>query len=137
MANNFLLPCSSVRKTGTIQAQGAGPTLQQAIANAITVGLARVSFFPPSFPRCDLRCPIGHVHPPVAEGFTSDDSGEFDTPLPGGGSLHHFYVIGVLNWSMTRTCSKLHLANIKGLSKKLLGRTAAGSKVVRRSKGRR
>ena len=110
----ILTGCGNTTKTGTTEGQGAGPTLNAAIANAVNNAQAIASLSPPSFPRCPISCPVRRVGPVVPGLFTVATSGEFDVNSPTG-KIRLFYVTGSLEWNVTRNCSKLKLSMVRGI----------------------
>ena len=104
-----ILSCAPIRKTGTIEGQGVGSTRDVAIVHATTYAYNLIALSLPTFPRCPNICPIRKIGPLEVAAFTITEEGEFDLTPPTG-KIHMFYVRGTLEWSITRTCSKITLS---------------------------
>jgi len=109
MPPNIQSPCAPIRKTGTMEGQGAGSTRNAAIVHATMGAYNMTALSLPTFPRCPNICPIQKVGPLEVGAFNITEEGEFDLNSPTG-KIHRFYVKGTLEWSITRTCSKITIS---------------------------
>jgi len=110
MASQIQWGCATIKKTGTTEGQGAGQTRNAAIRNGATDAYNKTAL--PGFPSCAIICPVRKISPLEAVAFTVTEEGEFDVSSPNG-PVHLFYVRGTLEWSITRTCSKLKLLQLR------------------------